>query len=187
MGKVKLNFQILSYWHAGSGRGEGANLDALVVKKTGNLPFLPGKTVKGLLREAVFITEECGHIEEGFTNKWFGHAKNRFDSDEGLLNFTDATLKSFVEDWAFNNQGKTGYFYKQLTSTALGNGIADDNTLRTIEITIPLTLEGFVDSYIDDNSWINVIEKVAPLVRNIGLKRHRGLGRTVLTISEVDP
>ena len=48
---VWVDFSILSYWHAGSGQGRSAVSDALVQNDRNGLPFLPGRTVKGLLRE----------------------------------------------------------------------------------------------------------------------------------------
>lgn len=40
-------------WHCGSGLAAGADVDALVVKDKNRLPFIPGKTIKGLVREAM--------------------------------------------------------------------------------------------------------------------------------------
>ena len=49
---TRLRFEIQSFWHAGSGRGDGAVADATVLRSRAGLPILPGRTVKGLLREA---------------------------------------------------------------------------------------------------------------------------------------
>lgn len=51
--KIKYQIQFHSYWHCGSGLAAGAGVDALVVKDADGLPFVPGKTIKGLLREAM--------------------------------------------------------------------------------------------------------------------------------------
>ncbi|MDD2650440.1 MAG: RAMP superfamily CRISPR-associated protein, partial [Candidatus Cloacimonetes bacterium] len=44
--------KFLSDWHCGSGLTSGSDVDALVIKDQNNLPIIPGKTIKGLLREA---------------------------------------------------------------------------------------------------------------------------------------
>ena len=50
MQTLTYQIQFHSYWHCGSGLAAGAGVDALVVKDANGLPFVPGKTIKGLLR-----------------------------------------------------------------------------------------------------------------------------------------
>ena len=50
---ITYNIDFFSEWHCGSGLSGGATTDALLIKDKHNLPFIPGKTIKGLLREAV--------------------------------------------------------------------------------------------------------------------------------------
>jgi CRISPR/Cas system CMR subunit Cmr4 (Cas7 group RAMP superfamily) len=52
----EITYKILfhSEWHCGSGLSSGSDLDALVVKDAEGFPFIPGKTLKGLLKEAAF-------------------------------------------------------------------------------------------------------------------------------------
>jgi hypothetical protein len=47
-----LRLDIHSYWHPGTGRGDGASADAVVNEDALGLPTLPGRTLKGLLRAA---------------------------------------------------------------------------------------------------------------------------------------
>lgn len=42
-----------TYWHCGSGLASGADADLLVIKDKDGLPYVPGKTIKGLIKEAV--------------------------------------------------------------------------------------------------------------------------------------
>jgi len=55
MSKVTIKYEIKFHtdWHCGSGLAAGAGVDALTVKDKNGLPFIPGKTIKGLVREAV--------------------------------------------------------------------------------------------------------------------------------------
>jgi len=50
---IKYKITFYSDWHCGSGLSSGADMDLLVIKDRDKLPFVPGKTIKGLLREAV--------------------------------------------------------------------------------------------------------------------------------------
>ena len=68
----QIQFQITSYWQAGTGRSGGALVDSLVNKDINGLPFLPGRTIKGLLRQAVSSVEQWGHIPPDSTYHFFG-------------------------------------------------------------------------------------------------------------------
>ena len=51
--KITDKIEFHTDWHCGSGLAAGADVDALVVKDENGMPFVPGKTIKGLVREAV--------------------------------------------------------------------------------------------------------------------------------------
>lgn len=55
-----LRFELHTFWHPGTGRGDGALADAAVHKTAEGLPFLPGRTVKGLLRDAAELAVAAG-------------------------------------------------------------------------------------------------------------------------------
>jgi CRISPR/Cas system CSM-associated protein Csm3 (group 7 of RAMP superfamily) len=209
MGRIKLTFTILSYWHAGSGSGEGANMDAVVVKTPSGLPYLPGKTVKGLLREAVQTAEDCGQYEEaaydGFrdllkklagkqqvsiTTYLFGtipQTSNRYETEEGSLTFSSATLGFEMESWALEeeNLNKLPGLYAQIASTSLDDkGQADDNSLRRIEVSVPLSLSAELTGPDEDDFWIRALQTAAPLMRGLGSHRNRGLGRVKVEVTE---
>jgi CRISPR/Cas system CSM-associated protein Csm3 (group 7 of RAMP superfamily) len=175
----------------GTGSGMGPALDAAVAKSDAGLPVIPGKTVKGLLREAVMLAEECGQIAAGMTVRLFGSQTNledRFSSEPGILSFTDATLGTAMESWAKTEEGKglAADFYSQIASTAIdSNGLADEKTLRVSEVTIPLTLTSTVSTDAAHTSWLPILQTSAPLLREIGSHRHRGLGRVSISVREV--
>lgn len=52
MKTINYSIQIYTYWHCGSGLAAGADVDLLPVKNKKGLPYVPGKTIKGLVREA---------------------------------------------------------------------------------------------------------------------------------------
>ena len=186
MPKVKITFTIISYWHAGSGSGQGAKLDAIAAKKTFGLPYLPGKTVKGLLREAVLTVEECGKLPVKTTEILFGKTTSRYDSTPGVLEITDAYLPDDFQEWARLNPEKCPFLFHTVSSTCINNeGTAETDTLRCMEVSIPMSLTAFVESDAEPADWIDALKLAAPFVRHIGSHRHRGLGRTVLSVEEV--
>lgn len=190
MAKAKLTFKILSYWHAGTGMGEGANLDAVVNKTASGLPYLPGKTVKGLFKEALLTLFECGRLSnETILSCLGGAGSNRYDSGMACLEFSNATLEEKMEAWATQsaNQNKCRHFFRRISSTSIdNNGLAEKEALRTIEVTVPLTLTATVELNSADKAWIEDFKKAAPLLRYIGTQRHRGLGRAIVTVTDTD-
>lgn len=191
MKKAELIFKIHSYWHAGTGSGEGANLDALVVKSPAGLPYLPGKTVKGLLREAMQTAEECGQVAKGVTEVLFGTTptdppqKTRFETVAGTLSFENATLGKDMEEWAKVNACKLSGLYAQLSSTRIEeSGIAKDKSLRRIEVSVPLELTASVSSSKRGDEWFQALQLAAPLVRGLGAHRSRGMGRVTLEVKQ---
>jgi len=188
MKNAGITIEILSYWHAGSGKGRGGDVDSLVVRDRAGLPFIPGKTLKGLFREAVTVREKFEAIPPGTTDRLFGKAAARGEytgSEPGALFFQSAGLDEGTADWL--KRPDCGEYraalFAQLASTQLDeNGQADDRTLRRIEVVIPVTL-GSKISGPDDGEWISVIAESAPLIRSLGSHRHRGLGRSRISVA----
>ena len=52
---IRYTIEFYSDWHCGSGLASGAEADAVVIKDRDGLPYVPGKTIKGLVREAFEI------------------------------------------------------------------------------------------------------------------------------------
>lgn len=189
MAKVNVTFRFLSPWHMGSGFGEGAHLDAVPVKSPAGLPYIPGRSVKGLLREAVQLAEDCGRLAAGTTVRLFGSRdpqKSRYESRSGGLRVTNAVLGADMEAWAKKNPVPVAELYTVLSATKIDEqGLAEDETLRKIEAAWPLTLTAEVEGAHDEREWIESLRLAAPLIRQAGVRRHRGLGRVAVAIEEV--
>ena len=52
MKDLQYKIEFTSFWHTGSGLSSGTESDIVVIKDKNGLPYIPGKTLKGLLREA---------------------------------------------------------------------------------------------------------------------------------------
>lgn len=183
---MQLEIKLLSYWHAGSGFGRSADADALVLKDRDDLPYLPGKTVKGLLREAMHCCEESGAVPAGTTERLFGkHTEEGkpTGSTPGALAFDSAVLPAKEREWLASKNAKThrDAMYDTFASTSIGNdGIALDRTLRTIELCVPVVLNAPVSGIPEDAE--EPLHKACALLRALGSHRNRGLGRCECTL-----
>jgi len=186
---------LYSYWHAGSGEGRSADADALVLKDRDGLPWLPGRTLKGLLRDAVRSCEDVGAVPSGAAAFLFGRETREGEPDgsvPGRLRVGNAVLSEEVRAAIACSEEKAG-LYDTFASTRIdAEGIAEDKTLRTIELTVPVTLWAEVSLLApdvaksgapDDGSeglaeeWFSVLEKSCGVLRRLGSGRNRGLGR----------
>lgn len=161
----QIKFNIHSYWRAGTGRGGGAVLDEVVHKDTYGLPCLPGRTVKGLLRDAVYRAEKWGLLQNRnpahatLTQNWFGsealpedETETRLETNSGALGVSDALLDEtlrnyFISTLSNKHSESTGKslrrgFFHQIHATSIDHntGSAEDKSLRGMEVTIPLIL-----------------------------------------------
>lgn len=156
------------YWHLSSGLSAGAKLDASVVKDRDNLPYAPGKTIKGLVREIL----EAGERDIEFLHKCY---------------FANATLNKKDNKQIVSNKLQD-HLYDVIASTKIGEkgkkdeveGIAVDNTLREIEVVIPIELEGEILDIPSQNEHDILLHGLSKIKR-MGLNRNRGLGRCMFS------
>ena len=157
-----------SKWHCGSGLAAGANADALVVRDENGLPYIPGKTLKGFIRQAVeemaFFENQAPDVIQLFGAPFTNKAETFF---------SNATL---IEHDAILADGLTEGLFSFISQTRLTpEGIADKGSLRRIEVVVPCTLEGYI--YNVDTSQKDYIIHALPYIKAIGYHRNRGLGR----------
>lgn len=197
-----LKIEILSYWHPGTGRGQGGHLDAVTHRNGRGLPCLPGRTVKGLLRDAVHRWESfggyssVGQAKPTFTEQLFGpFGTEGVKTWPGLLRFSDANLTE-AETAHLTNQPKLlEELYRDHSTTAIDHdsGTAKERHLRGIELVVPLTLHAKVDLVPGaacrdlETRWHELLASALPMVRAVGAHRSRGLGRAIVTLLEGAP
>ena len=187
--KATVTFTFLDYWHMGTGTGKGASMDSLVARTPAGLPVVPGRTVKGLFREACSVAEELGHAEAGTTARLFGTGEMSSAQRVGELFFTDVDLGPEMEEWAAGRepQREIGLLFRAFSATALDeSGVAREGTLRVKEVAVPMALVGEVEvSSADGEGNIQTLSHIAPLIRSAGTNRHRGFGRVQVKVGEV--
>jgi hypothetical protein len=165
MRRNAMNYRVefFDFWHLGSGVSAGAALDSLVVKDSDGLPYVPGKTIKGLLREMVELLDN-EKVKEIFGDEGANSANSYF---------SNATLDEGTRAYLSSQPELIKNLFSKVTSTQIDeNGLAIDGSLREIEVTIPLTLYGEIQSSEDE-----LILNAMGMIKQIGLNRNRGLGR----------
>lgn len=184
MSDIKYSIQFFSPWHCGSGLSAGADVDELVIKDANGMPYIPGKTLKGLIREAfedyagLSSNEMEQQIREAFGVE--SDADNTEKNVSGSAYFSNASLEKAEYD-AIIASGSQQYLYNRVASTALDeNGIAIDHSLRAIETTVPCRLYAWIQDLPDGLE--EMLGKSLGLIHHIGMDRNRGLGRCDLNI-----
>lgn len=173
--EIHYKIKFLSDWHIGSGLAGGAEADAVVLKDKDKLPYIPGKTIKGLLRDALQDIEEATgknmRVEEIF---------GKASEIRSPINFSNAELDdNEKEEVTCNNLSE--FLYRNIASTAIDkNGVAKMQALRVMEVCIPLELTGTI-SNINDQAMKETLLQSLKWVRHLGVNRNRGLGRCKFT------
>lgn len=166
----------------------GGSKDGIILKDDDGLPFIPGKTLKGLLRDAY---KECGFTKENEL-KLFGHRKHgleendkKIENKQGKLYFSSAYLPEELRNKLSGKKDIINGLFTAKTSTRLDEDKqAKNHSLRKIEVCIPLALEASItplelkgEIYKD---YKKDLEKAFKMLRLMGEKRYRGLGRCIV-------
>lgn len=171
MTNITYTLEFYSYWHCGSGLSAGADTDALVVKDHDGLPFVPGKTIKGLVLEAAELIcslQNCLDDQLSFLGKAGAVRSATF--------FSDAVIDN-EEHQKIVSSGLASLMYDRIASTSIDRetGVAETGTLRSMEVVVPCLLTGTVLSIPDDK--VPLVKQSLAYITGIGLRRNRGLGR----------
>lgn len=182
MKNLKYSIQFYTNWHCGSGQAAGADVDALVVKDAQGLPFVPGKTIKGLVREALAYTLSQENKSKGMLTNICGQFKNNDNCTKGRAFFTDATLHEDEKN-VIVKDSLARFLYQSVSATAIGNdGIAKDKSLRKTETTVPCTLYGQIMNLEDQEA--HEVERALMMIKRLGAGRTRGYGRCEISMEE---
>lgn len=183
--KIIYQIDFFSYWHAGSGLSGSTYADSVVNKNENGLPVIPGKTIKGLLREAAENINQLDKnlVSDNFIVDVFGVSADDTTNPakEAKAFFTNATLsKKLSED--ILEKDLTENLYHVISSTRIDeNGQANDGSLRQLEVSVPITLYGSIEQFPDSN-YENDLENCLKWIKQLGQSRNRGLGKCKFSI-----
>lgn len=188
---IRLSWNFLTDWQSSGGQEAGAYADQLCIKDSHQLPYLPGKSIKGLLRDA---------FSTAMHNQWFAdmpsnllallfgdEGRNGLES-QGLLQFSNAHLPAAERAYLAQQTGLSRHLFRVLHATAINpdTGVAQSSSLRAIEVAVPMLLHSDISinthhphlAAIPD--WQQrlpaCIDAVLPLIDAAGSKKQRGLG-----------
>jgi len=198
MSKINITYQInfFDYWHTSSGLSASTYADTTVHKDKG-LPFIPGRTLKGMLRDAaeqLYSLNVLPSITQEFIDTVFGEAppivkraenqpivkEDAIKRKISVCNFSNATISPFLKA-AISEKKQQHLLYHTVASTAIDElGIAKDETLRQLEITVPLTLYASITDL--PESYEASLKLCMQWIKRMGLNRTRGLGRCEFSV-----
>ncbi|QZE15488.1 hypothetical protein K4L44_06560 [Halosquirtibacter laminarini] len=191
MGIVKYRYTVTMFsdWHIGSGLSGGAELDMVVLKDHNRLPYIPGKTIKGLVREMsqLLCDLDSYNTTEDTLMSLYGSRSEKGEDiggncSKGTLFFSDATLEKDLQEMLLEKQYQDE-LYSIVASTAIGeDGIAKKHSLRSAEVTIPLILSGVVMG--DFKSSEMFIQDSFSMIKRLGIGRNRGCGRCEIKLEK---
>jgi len=183
---LKYQLKFYDYWHLSSGLSSGAKLDSTVVKDANNLPYASGKTIKGLVREMAILSEDCDFIDRCFgitTDKKDKCYDKSNQLKSGVCYFSNATIEQNIKDELILNNLQNN-LYDIIASTKIGDdGIAVDDSLREIEVVVPLTLQGEILD-IQSKEDFDKLKQALFMIKRMGLNRNRGLGRCEFVLGD---
>ncbi len=191
MSTLTYQIEFFSYWHASSGLTGGTYADLLVNRTREGLPYIPGRTLKGLLREAAETIQafQPEMISAAFVQQVFGQQPTQEQLEqeghtkEAEAFFTNATLSPHLTQ-AITEEQKP-YLFDVVASTAIEGqkGIAQHGTLRQLEVTVPLTLYASIEQFPDEPGYEAMMQRCMKWIKRMGLNRSRGLGRCQFSLT----
>ncbi|MDA9557147.1 RAMP superfamily CRISPR-associated protein [Vibrio sp.] len=194
-----LKFDIQHYWHIGSGEEGGAYADSLVLKDSYQLPFIPGKSVKGLLREAFNLAIDHGWYDKAQRDTLFG-CEGVSLTNASRLHISSAILPSADYAHFVHNPSMTQALYHVIQQMSIDSntGTTQQGSLRSTEVCVPMTLvaevhlpdinSADIDSVEIDsveeshNDVFEIFQSIVPLITHLGAKRHRGMGEVFVSV-----
>ena len=176
---INITIRFFSQWHCGSGTSAGAEVDELVVKDKNGMPYIPGKTLKGLIREATedYVSfssqsEALGTLLAETFGKELGETP---EQTAGCAHFGNAVLEGTEYEAIVENHAQQ-YMYDKITTTAIDDdGIAKDHSLRSMEVVLPCTLYASITGV--PENLADILSESFGMIKRMGQKRNRGLGR----------
>ena len=197
---------MLSDWHVGSGTGRPGSIDRLVQRDPHNLPYIPAKTLTGILRDGCELV--VAGLDEGSGGRWHEWLEYLFGSQPPLepqgTEKTPVTAALSMRSAHFPASLQQALQQKrelQAALTFVKPGVAIDPKSGTAEPEC-LRFEEMVrsGSYLEAKYELNVtgledlqihtLEAIlvagAALVERLGGKRRRGAGKCQIKLPGID-
>ena len=188
MKTVNIKIEFYSFWHAGSGLSGNTDSDAMVNKDRDQLPIIPGKTLKGLIREAAEKINKLNSnlVSDTFIKEVFGLRQGGKEGSNDL----QEEAKCFFSSAQVSQKLQLGIdkknismLYHTVSSTAINEkGQAKNHSLRQREVCIPLDLFASIEHFPNKEGYDTQLQYCLDWVKQMGTNRNKGLGRCKMSI-----
>lgn len=186
---IELSFS--GYWLSGTGGGQGRRLDAECHRDPHDFPAMPMSQVKGTLRQTAerLAAAAIGGWSEECVVKLFGKRSDGSGPDGALAFLGDATVADFICPQV--SGGDLSLLFERVAATRIDEaGVADDRTLRAIEVAVPIILTGRLEWLLvpePDFDWIGMLDLACAATMSFGALKNDGYGRATARITASDP
>lgn len=185
---MKLKITLMSDLCTGNGTGYGSLVDTETCYDEYGLPYIPGRRVKGLLREAALELQDWDDsVTDEMINEMFGEPGESFQTGSKLklydfkLDKYDDYVKDIQANPTLENRNRVlKYFtYIRYQTSIDENGIAKENSLRSTRVVKKGTIfMAPIDNLTDEI----FLKKLCNFVHHMGLSRTRGYGEVKLDV-----
>ena len=181
-----------SDWHVGSGSG-GGSVDRRTVRDHEGLPYIPAKSLTGVLRDtceevcaALFPDEP--DVADAWVERLFGSTRQ-----PATVSVRPARMTTPSRTWleGLASETKTSVLDGLCTIRAgvqidRATGRAADDHLSFTEVARPMTLESTAEIDDDSDETLALFAAACSLTEYVGGKRRRGLGRCSIALVSAD-
>ena len=181
------------YWAVGCGKGGGNEVDNRIDRDSDGLPYVPGKMIKGLIKDACARLNQAGNSEYSFVNDIFGSSEEnegykRMSTKSGKIYISDARLSPALRSALLegNNVAARDNITRNIYSTAINDetGTAKKASLRGYEVAVPMELEATLECDCDKTVFDSIKTATSKLVYAVGSHKSRGLGEVVIEFKD---
>ena len=174
-GTITISFK--HYWHCGTGQAGEGDLDLLPILEECELPFVPGRTLRGRIKQAGREAE----VRENSLMRLFGIGDARSLEETGQFEVTSAFMTGELAEAnrkhfeiSGNPKPEIAALFAEVASTAMEDGVAKDKSLRRVRYVIPMTLTAQFN--LKDDSLEDDLRTCAAHLKAIGKGKRDGFG-----------
>jgi CRISPR/Cas system CSM-associated protein Csm3 (group 7 of RAMP superfamily) len=178
--KYKLKIKLLSDMCCATGGGNGSYIDTFSSFDNEGYPIIPGKRMKGVLRECAELLVKGKKYTNDDISTLFGGDNGK----NGLIRVSNATVTNRTSTG--NTPAEVRDSFTSLRSRTKINkeGIAENHSLRTIQ-TVNKGTEFFAEIDVNSDNCGDMLSDCVKIMRHIGLNQTRGLGEIQCTLEEI--
>lgn len=192
---ASLTIRFTGLWLSGTGTARGRHLDTVTYRDRDGCPAMPMSQVKGQLRETAERLAAGGHAgwAPPLVTRLFGsrpppgQADPSGRSQAGLLSFEgDAGLPEPVRLALRGKDPVRAKLFRRMAGTMIGDaGVAEDKTLRAIEVAVPIEITGLITwtgPRAAEDDWITLLDSACAATLAFGKLKADGYGRAVARV-----